>query len=62
VENEALSDGDPVPAEPRLSPENAENILADAEAVTQAEIAAETPATDESSPAPEESSAPTEEA
>jgi small subunit ribosomal protein S2 len=60
VENEALSEGDPVPAEPHLSPENAQNILDDASAVTQAEIAAEqpaaesTPAPDNSTPAPEE--------
>jgi len=54
VENETLSDGDPVPAEPHLSPENAQNILDDASAVTQAEIAAEQPVADASTPAPEE--------
>jgi small subunit ribosomal protein S2 len=62
VENEALSDGDPVPAEPHLSPENAQNILDDASAVTQAEIAAEQPAPDASTPAPDASTPAPEEA
>jgi small subunit ribosomal protein S2 len=61
VENEALVAGDDVAAEPGLTPENVENLLADADAVTEAEIAAEStdeaaaPAesTDET-PAPEE--------
>jgi len=39
VENERLAD--PVKADPGLSPENVQNILDDASAVTQAEIAAE---------------------
>jgi small subunit ribosomal protein S2 len=44
---------DAVPADPGLTPENAQNILDDASAVTQAEIAAETPAAE--TPAAEES-------
>jgi small subunit ribosomal protein S2 len=47
VENESLVAGDDVPAEPGLTPENVENLLADADAVTEAEIAAETPAPEE---------------
>ncbi len=47
VENEALASGDAVPADPGLTPENAQNILDDASAVTQAEIAAEHATTEE---------------
>ena len=63
VENESLVAGDDVPSNPGLTPENAQNILDDASAVTQAEIAAETaaaaaeastPAPEASTPAPEE--------
>jgi small subunit ribosomal protein S2 len=61
VENEALVAGDDVAAEPGLTPENVENLLADADSVTEAEIAAESTdeaaapveSTDET-PAPEE--------
>jgi hypothetical protein len=53
--------GDDVAAEPGLTPENVENLLADADSVTEAEIAAESTdeaaapveSTDET-PAPEE--------
>jgi small subunit ribosomal protein S2 len=44
VENESLVAGDDVPADPGLTVENVQNILDDASAVTQAEIAAEAPA------------------
>jgi len=71
VENESLVAGDDVPSDPGLTPENAQNILDDASAVTQAEIAAETaaaaseastPAPEASTPAPEASTPAPEEA
>jgi small subunit ribosomal protein S2 len=52
VENESLASGDAAPGEPGLTPENVQNVLDDAEAVTQAEVAAER--ADASTPAPEE--------
>ena len=65
VENETLSPGDPVPTEPGLTPENAENLLTDAEAAgTAAAASAESTTPDaaaDAEGAPAES-APTEEA
>ncbi len=51
VQNETLTPGEPVPAEPHLTPENAENVLDDAEA-----------AGNEAAAAADAESAPTEEA
>ena len=59
VENAALADA--VPADPGLTPENAENLRDDASAVTQAEIAAESapePAAESAAAVPAEPAAP----
>jgi hypothetical protein len=51
VETAALSSDEPTA--PGLTPENAQNLLDDASAVTQAEIAAEQPAAEPEQPAVE---------